>query len=397
MRSDHRFRTSRSTAAQRWAALAAAVTVLLSACGGGAAPSAAPASSPPGNAAKPAASSAASASAKPAASTAASAKPAGSASAKPAASAGASAKPAAGGQKLTVSYSAIIGTVIPLWVADQAGIFQKNGLNVELTFIESSKGIPALVSGQTQFADIGGSETMSAVAGGADLVTLTVNSPVEPFILQVPASIKTPQDLKGKKLGVSNFGSASDIALREALDRVGLDPDKDVSILAVGSSATRIAAMESGAIQGGMSFPPESLRLEQQGFHTLMDLASLKVPSVVSTDIVSRSFLQNNRATVQKFVDSMIEANARARKDKPMVIDILKKQFKSDDTHAMEVTYDFFMNSVIPPLPYPKAELYESSKRILGAKNEAVKNFDAARMIDDSFVKSAADRGLDKG
>src|SRR5712692_106506 len=356
--------------------------IVLGACGGGAAP--APASS-----AAPAAASAP--------------QPAASASAKPAtsgaAASSAAAKPAAGGQspKLTVSYSAIIGTVVPLWLADSVAIFKKNGLDVELTFIESSKGIPALVSGQTQFADVGGSETLSAAAGGADLVTLMINSPVEPFILQVPASIKTPQDLKGKKLGVSNFGSASDIALREALVKVGLDADKDVSILAVGSSATRIAAMESGAIQGGMSFPPESLRLEAQGFHTLMDLASLKVPSVVSSDSVSRSYLQSNRPTVQKFVDSMIEASARARKDKPLVIDILKKQFKSDDTRAMDVTYDFFVNSVIPPLPYPKAELYDSAKQILGAKNEQVKNFNVAKMIDDSFVKSAADRGLDKG
>jgi len=286
--------------------------------------------------------------------------------------------------------------VLPVWVALEAGIFKQNGLDVDLQYIESSKGIPALVSGQVQVADVGGSETMSAVAGGADLVTIGGNAPVWPFILQVPASIKTVDDLRGKKVGVSNFGSSSDIATRVALKHVKLDPDKDVSILAVGSASNRLAAMQSGAIQAGMSYPPESLRLEAQGFHTLVDLAAEKLPGNTASTVVPRAFLNSSKPVVQKWEDSLVMAIARMKKDKALTVNILKKYFKSDDTHAMDVSYDYFVNEVIPSLPYPTSAQYADAQAVLGAKNDAVKNFDVNKMLDRSFVESAAQRGLDK-
>ena len=358
------------------------VGLLLASCGGSAAPT--PSSAAPAAGAKPAASAQTAA-----ASGAASAKPAGSAAA------GASAA-AAEATKLTVSWSALIPAVLPVWMADEAGIWKANGLNVDLQYIESSKGIPALVSGQVQIADIGGPETLAAVAGGADLVTIGGNSPVWPFILQVPASIKTIDDIKGKKIGVSNFGSASDIATRVALKHANLDPDKDVVILAVGSASNRIAAMEGGAIQGGLSYPPESLRLEKEGFHTLIDLAKEKLPGNTASTVVPRNYLNANKAVVQKYEDSMVQSIARIKKDKAMSVQVLKKYFKSDDTAAMEAAYEFFATQVFPTLPYPTPEQYTDAKASLGAKNDAVKNFDVNKMLDRSFVDSAAQRGLDK-
>ena len=316
----------------------------------------------------------------------------------PPSSAAAATKPPASeaATQLTVSWSALQPAVLPVWLADEAGIWKKNGLDVTLQYIESSKGIPALVSGQVQIADIGGPETLAAVAGGADLVTIAGDSPVWPFVLQVPASIKTLNDLYGKKIGVSNFGSASDIATRVALKHAKLDPDKDVNILAVGSASNRIAAMEGGAIQGGLSYPPESLRLEKEGFHTLIDLAAEKLPGNTASTVVPRTFLNANKAVVQKYEDSMVEAIARIKKDKATSVEVLKKYFKSDDTAAMEAAYEYFAQQVFPSLPYPTVEQYADAKAATGAKNEAVRNYDVSKMLDRSFVDSAAQRGLDK-
>jgi NitT/TauT family transport system substrate-binding protein len=181
---------------------------------------------------------------------------------------GPAAKPAASGSqaaasvtpsKLVVSYSAIVPMTLPVWVASDEGIFKKNGLDVQLTYIESSKGIAAVISGETQMANIGGPETLSAVAGGADLVTVACESPSWPFVMQVVPGINSMAELKGKKVGVSNFGSTSDIATRLALENSKLDPEKDVAIIAVGSASNRLAALKSGAIQGGVSFPPRFL------------------------------------------------------------------------------------------------------------------------------------------
>jgi ABC-type nitrate/sulfonate/bicarbonate transport system substrate-binding protein len=154
--------------------------------------------------------------------------------------------------------------------------------------------------------------------------------------------------------------------------------------------------MKSGAIQGGMSFPPESLTLEAEGFHTLVDLAALKAPSNIGTTSFNRQYLNANKPIVQKYADSVVQAIARARKDKPFTEQVLKKYHKIDDQKALDATYDFFVGSVIPALPAPEPDQYTDSIAILGEKNEKVKGFDVSKMLDDSFIKNAGARGLDK-
>jgi NitT/TauT family transport system substrate-binding protein len=165
---------------------------------------------------------------------------------------------------LHVSYSNLIADNLPEWMAYESGIFKQNGLDVKLDNIASSTGIPAVISGDVQIAHLGGSETLSAAAGGADLVILAITGPVYPFVFMAPAAITSTDQLKGKKLGVSNIGSSSDIATRVMLKNVGLDPEKDVSIVAVGSLQNRMAALLSGAIDGGVAQPPDQIALEDK-------------------------------------------------------------------------------------------------------------------------------------
>src|SRR2546425_7530202 len=172
---------------------------------------------------------------------------------------------------LQVSYSNVIGDELPLWATKEGGFFEQQKLNVTLQNIASAQGVPALIGGQTQFAQVGGSETLSANAGGADLVVVAQITGVYPFVLEVSSDIKNTGDLKGKKVGVSSVGSSSDIATRVALRKLGLDPDKDVTIVAVGSSQQRTAALPARAIQAGGPPPPDSIALEEKGFHVLYD------------------------------------------------------------------------------------------------------------------------------
>lgn len=379
--------------------MAVAGAFLLGACGGGgaAAPSAAPASSPA--TAKPATSAGESAAAKPATSAgeSAAATPAASAnaasSAKPAASGSAA---AAGETKLNVSYSAIVPMTLPVWMANDEGLFKQNGLNVDLTYIESSKGIPAVISGEIQIANLGGPESLSAVAGGADLVSVACESPSWPFVMQAVSGINNMQELKGKKVGVSNFGSASDIATRIALQHENIDPNKDVAIIAVGSATNRIAALKSGAIQGGMSFPPDSYVMEAQGFKTIFDMGPLHIPGSVATDTMQRAWMNANKATVQKYVDSIVQALARIRADKATAAKVLGKYTKQDDQQALSKTVDYFVANVYPTLPDAKVEQYKDAQAILGASNATVKGYDVSKMLDDSFVQNAGSRGVDK-
>jgi len=394
------------------------LVVLLAACGGGAAApasSAPPASPSAAASAKPAASpstaASAAASAKPAASAAASAKPAASgASAKPAASG--EAKPAASGSaapslapaapgQIVVAYSEVVGSNTALWAAKEGGIFDKNGLNVDPRLIESSLVVGAVLSGQVPIAAGGGSEAMSAAVEGGDLKVLAITTPVYPYKLEVSKDIQKVEDLKGKKVGVSRIGSSSDIATRIGLRKVGLDPDKDVTIVQLGSLSARTAAIQSGAIQGSMANPPDTLTLEDAGFHPLIDLPSLGLPSSNNGIMTTGAYISGHKAEMQKFMDSMVQSIARIKKDKAFAEQVMAKylkldESKADDKRKLDASYDFWVQQSMPNLPYPKAEQFTDSIDILAEKNPKAKDFDLNKLIDPSFVQSAADRGLDK-
>ena len=298
--------------------------------------------------------------------------------------------------KLVISYSNPIADFLPIWMAADDGTFAKNGIEADIQSIASAQGVAALVSGQTQVACVGGSEILSAAAGGADLVVVANLVPVYPHLFEVAPEIKSAADLKGKKIGISSIGSSSDIATRVLLKRIGLDPDKDVTIVAVGSTDQRTAALLSGAIQGAVTLVPDTLAVEDKGFRPLYDLAALNLPASQTVIAFQRSFVTSKRETVQRVVDSVVTATARMRKDRTFAIATLRKWLKSSDERAMTAAYEKYAVPVIPVLPYPKAEQFKDSQETLGAKNDKVKSFDLAKLLDPSFVQSAADRGLDK-
>ena len=331
----------------------------------------------------------------PAASTSPARAPA--ASANPA-QAPASGQPAGQGPaRIVASYSNILADNLPTWITKEAGIFEKHGLDVDLRLIESSTGVPALISGETQFSQLGGSEALSAAVGGADIVVLATLTPVYPFVFEVPASITSPAGLVGKKVGVSRIGSSSDIATRVGLRKVGLDPDKDVTFIQVGSAATRVTAMKSGAIQGGLAEPPETLSLEAQGFHPLFDMAKQDLPAVNFSVVAMRPYVSSHRDITQRYIDAIMEGIAREKADKAFSIQVLQKYFKSNDEQGMGVTWDYFAKEVTPAQPLPKADAFADAKAVLAKEAPKVANFDVQKILDATFVESAVNRGVGAG
>jgi len=296
--------------------------------------------------------------------------------------------------KLTVSYSNPVADNLPLWIAKEAGLFRKNGLDVDPQLIASTTGIAALVSGQTQMAHIGGSEALNAAAGGADLVLLATLTPVHPYVFYGAPGLTTINDIKGKKVGVPGLGGSSDIAVRLSLQKSNIDPEKDVTIVQLGNVPNVTAGMLNGSIQGAVSHPPESLELEAKGFRPLVDLVRLKLPAASNTIVTQRSFLTANPNVVQKYMNSIVEAIARERKDKAYSIDMMKKYIKLNDEHALSATYDFYARETLPSLPYPKPEHLYDAQAV--SKNPKVRSYDVSKMLDGTFVKKAAESGKDR-
>src|SRR2546422_8064429 len=195
-----------------------------------------------------------------------------------------SATPQPSRAKIVVSYSNVLADFFPAYVAKESGIFDQNFLDVDLQLIASATGLPALLSGQTQIAHIGGSEALTTTAGGGDVVVVANTGPVWPYQLYVAADIKTPADLKGKKVAIAGVGGTFDIGMRTMLPKLGLIPDRDVTVFSTGSTANATAALLSGGVSATLSSPPDTLKLEAAGVHPLAEVGRLQIPSGASKD-----------------------------------------------------------------------------------------------------------------
>ena len=145
-----------------------------------------------------------------------------------------------------------------------------------------------------------------------------------------------------------------------------------------------------------MDNPPAAQELEDKGFHALFDLAALKLPTANVTVVVQRTYLESHRDVAQRYVDSLVQGAARARKDGPFTVSVAKKYFKLDDDKALKDTYDFFIGEIAPSLPYPRPEQFADAIEVLAQKNDKVRSLDLNTVLDATFVDSAAKRGLDK-
>jgi len=302
--------------------------------------------------------------------------------------------------KVVAAYSNISADDWIPWYAFEKGIFKDNGLEVDLQSINGgAQTSAALLSNSIQIGQFGGSEALSANAGGGDLVIVANLAPVYPYKLYVQKNIKTIADLKGGagkryKVGVSNAGGSSDIATRAVLKAAGIDPDKDVDIIAVGSHANRTAALLAGTIDAGVDDPPEDLELVKAGLTPLVDLASQKLPAANTGVIMQRTYLSANKDTVQAYVDSLTIARLKMKSDKAGAVAVLGKYFKLDNQDALNNAYDFFMNEVTVPYLYPEVTQFKDAVEILGKTNDKIKTVDIAKMLDRTFMQSAQDRKL---
>src|SRR5438046_2028993 len=180
-----------------------------------------------------------------------------------------SATPQPSRAKIVVSYSNVLADFFPAYVAKESGIFDQNFLDVDLQLIASTTGLPALLSGQTQIADIGGSEALTTTAGGGDVVVVANTGPVWPYQLYAAADIKTPADLKGKKVAIAGVGGTFDIGIRTMLPKLGLVPATDGTVFSTGSTANATAALLSGGVAATLSSPPDTLKLDAAGYHSI--------------------------------------------------------------------------------------------------------------------------------
>jgi NitT/TauT family transport system substrate-binding protein len=298
--------------------------------------------------------------------------------------------------KIRVSYPEG-GAHLPLFYARDKGIFAKNGLDVTLQGLGGGPvAAAALQSGDVQIVDITGSEVVSADAAGADIIVLATLTPVFPYVFEVSQAISSKDDLKGKTIAVRASGDATDIATRVLLKKQGLDPDRDVTILAVQQEGARMASLMAGQICCTVAQVQDRALLEKNKFHMLFDMTMLGIPNAQGVIATKRAYAKDHPDVIQRFMDSLIESIARSKNDRAGSLPVLKAQLKLDDDAIVAATYDFFMGEVVPNVPMPTAAQFANAISVLSRQNDKLKGFDVARFIDTLYLDNALKRGLDK-
>ncbi|HEX2385083.1 MAG TPA: ABC transporter substrate-binding protein, partial [Candidatus Binatia bacterium] len=154
-----------------------------------------------------------------------------------------------GAQEIHISYPGLTGESAPLWVAREAGFFKEHGIDARLVYMEGGRlSIQSLLSGTTQFMAGDAVSALSAIAGGADIVLLASAKNVLPYVFAVAKDIRRGEDLKGKIIATSQIGGRAGEIARMAVKNMGLDPDKDVTYIAVGGTVARLAALGTGKV-----------------------------------------------------------------------------------------------------------------------------------------------------
>jgi len=288
----------------------------------------------------------------------------------------------ASAQPLRIAVGAASVASLPTWVAHDGGYFAREGVPAELIYIRGGpQTMSALVSGEVPFAQIYGGALLAAALTGADVVIVAglINQPF--FSIVTTKAIDKPEDLRGKKIGISTFGSATDFALRLALKKWGIKADSEVSILQMRGVPEILPAMASGALHGGVMSPPTNMMAIRAGFKELAYLPQLGISFQHTSIATSRRYIERNRATAIKLLKAYRGAIERIKADKAFTVKTLSKYMNTSDNVVLDYSY----NTGLPlfrPVPYPTMEGIQAALDFLAEKEPKAKQAQPKDFVD---------------
>ena len=241
-----------------------------------------------------------------------------------------------------IAYSSISAAMLPLFVAKDKKLFDKYGVDVELTYIRGVA-IEALIAGEVQFVRASPPSVIRSTIRGADLAIIanTINVPV--FSLMTRADVKRPEELKGKKLGVTNLGDSPDFVLSMILEKFGFQRGGDVTVLAIrGGMPDLMIAVSKGFVDGGMISAPSNLRGAKLGLRELIDSADLGVPYLNSPMSTRRAYIKSNRDTVLRVLRAYYHGVQETHNDREGAMRILAKYTRVAEPEILAESYRIY-------------------------------------------------------
>lgn len=282
------------------------------------------------------------------------------------------------------------------FVARDAGMFRKHGIEPRLVIFDSGSVLAqAALSGEVKVSVTSGPVTIASRSQGADTIMIgtCVNTP--PYSIVVAKNITRWEQLKGKRIAISRFGSGTDTSLRLVLKKFGLDPVKDLIVLQVGTQPARYQALMAGNIEATIISPPLDLTAKKDGFNILVNIAELGIPYPQQAIETTDRLIRENPQMLKAFLKGFIEGVRHAARNKDLTKQTITKYLKTTDPEIVEATYQSYLQ-VTDYSGYPNLEGVRNAMDEVAVRVPSVKNKKPEDFVNTRFLKELETEGFFK-
>ena len=296
---------------------------------------------------------------------------------------------AARGETIHVSYAGQSGFNVPVWFTKEAGLFKKHGIDTDLILISGgAPNIQALLAGQLQFVNAAGTLPVLASLQGADVVILATSYNLMPFSFVVNENVRSPADLKGKTVSVARLGGINEVAVRLALEALGLSAN-DMTLLQGGPDAQRIMGLKSGQVAATVFAPPALFVATSLGLKVMADPSSLGMKYPASVIVARRSYIAQNKSLTKRFLMAFMEGLSGYKKRRDLAIRVTEKYSNIRQQDQLAKTYEYYARYTLS-IPFSDAaSVYNGAPEIRARGRKAEEFFDNTliqEIIDDGFM-----------
>ncbi len=299
--------------------------------------------------------------------------------------------------RVRIGSSALSPTNWAVWVAEEKGLFKKYGIEPQVIYIGggSARGVDALMAKEVQFMAIGGIGVIGAALRGADVVMIASNVNLSTQRLMSKPEIKAPSDLRGKRVGVTAFGSNTHSVLLMVLKRWSIRPE-ELAILQIGPSPTMLISLEKGWIDAAVLTSPSDFIAEERGDRVLADLADMKLYSLQSTITTTREYLRGHEDQATRFIKGYAEGIAFVKKNKDQSLAILRKRLRMEPGQEAYLgkTHERYSSKYLDKVPYVSIQGIKTLLEFLTPQNPKARSADPEAFVDWRIVRLLESSGF---
>ena len=302
--------------------------------------------------------------------------------------------------KLRMGLSSVSGLHAAVWVAETKGLFRKHGIDAEVivTGQGGTAGISALIANDVQMVNSAGDVLVAASLRGGDtvMVASVINKGLQRLVTK--PDIKTPADLKGKRIGVTRIGAVSHSVLLMMLQRWKMNPN-DVQVMQLGSSPNMLASLDKNGIEGAVLTIPSMFVAEDRGYRVLLDMADTDIYYLHTMVATTRQYIKSHRDKVLRFLKGYVEGIAFVKQNRKESLEVVQKKLRigPEQQRNLERSLDLMSSKYYEEVPYPSLRGVETVMGFIEKDNPKVKGVDPKSFVDDSLLREIEASGFIKG